>query len=68
MPFTIELDILLNKNVFSGNYAKIKIDSYNSLPLEKTLTLVNVIILIKLVFNKDKNYYDNIFLEKCSYK
>ena len=38
------------------------------MPLEKTLTLVNVIILIKLVFNKDKNYYDNIFLEKCSYK
>ena len=51
------------------NYAKIKIDSYDSLPLEKALTLHNVIILIKSVFNKDQNhYYYNIFLEKCSYQ
>ena len=27
---------------FSHNYAKIKIDSYNFFPLEKTLTLLNV--------------------------
>ena len=34
-------------------------------PLEKTLTLHKDIILIKSVFNKDKNsYYYNIFLEK----
>ena len=52
---------------FSYNYAKIKIDSYDSLPLEKTSTLHNVIILIKLVFNKyQTHYYYNIFLEKCS--
>ena len=34
---------------------------------KKTPTFHNVIILIKLVFNKN-NYYYNIFLEKCSYK
>ena len=51
------------------NYTKIKIESYNSLPLEKTLTLHNVIILNNSVFNKNKNhYYYNILLEKCSYK
>ena len=49
--------------------AKIKIDLYDSLPLEKTMTLCNVIILVKLVWNKDKNnYYYNIFLEKVSYE
>ena len=32
---------------FSHNYGRIKIDSYDSLSLEKTLTLHNVIILIK---------------------
>ena len=37
--------------VFSHNYAKIKVDSYDSLPLEKTLTLHKVIILIQSVFN-----------------
>ena len=73
MLFAIELYMLLVKNVtspfFSHNYANIKIDSYHSLTLEKTLTLCNFVILIKSVFNKDKNhYYYNIFLEKCSYK
>ena len=52
--------------VISDNHAKIKIESYDALPLEKTLTLHNVIILIKPVFNKDqKSYCYNIFLEKC---
>ena len=36
--------------IISHNYAKIKIDSYDSLPLEKALTLHNVIILIKAKF------------------
>ena len=48
---------------------KIKIDLYDSLPLEKTMTLCNVIILVELVWNKDKNnYYYNIFVEKVSYE
>ena len=52
--------------VFSLNYTKMKVDSYDSLPLEKILTLHNVIILIKSVLNKYQNqYYYNIFLEKC---
>ena len=45
--------------------AKIKVDSYNSLPLEKTMAFHNVIILIKSVCNKDKNkYYYNMFFKK----
>ena len=49
----------------SHNYAKIKVDSYDSRPLEKTLNF-HVIIPVESVFNKDKNnYYCNIFLEKC---
>ena len=52
--------------VSSLNYTKMKVDSYDSLPLEKILTLYNVIILIKSVLNKYQNqYYYNIFLEKC---
>ena len=55
--------------LFSHNYAKIKVDSYDSLPLEKTLTFHNVIIHIKSVWNKDQNhYYYSIFLEKPSYQ
>ena len=51
--------------VISHIYAKIKADSYDSLPVEKAMTFYNVIILIKSDWNKDKNnYYYNIFLEK----
>ena len=55
--------------VFSHYFTKIKVDSYDSLPIEKILTLHNVILHIKSVLNNDKNqYYYNIFLEKCSYQ
>ena len=51
------------------NFARIRIDPYNSLPIEKILTFHNVIILIKSVISKNKNsYYYNIFLEKGSYE
>ena len=46
-----------------------RMDLYNSLPIEETLTFHNVVILIKSVVNKSKNNYDyNIFLEKSSYE
>ena len=50
--------------VISFHYAKIKADSYAFLPLEKSLSFHNVIILITSVSNKDKNhYYYNIVFE-----
>ena len=56
-------------NRIKYNFAKIRIDLYNSLPIEKMLTFHNVIIIIKSFVNEDKNkYYHNIFLEKGSYK
>ena len=49
--------------------ARIRIDSYNSLPIEKKLTFPNVLTLIKSVVNEDKNNYNhNIFLEKGLYE
>ena len=51
------------------NFGIIRIDSYNSLPIEEILTFHNIIILIKSVVNKNKSeYYYNIFLENGSYK
>ena len=55
--------------IFSRYFAKIKVNSYDSLTIEKTLTLHDVIILIESALNKDKNhYYYKTFLEKCSYQ
>ena len=39
------------------NNAKVKIDSYDSLPLEKTLTLHHVIIQITSIVIHDRNHY-----------
>ena len=50
------------------NYARIKIDSYNVLPLEETLPLHKVVILIKSVCNKNQNLYYYVFLEKWLYQ
>ena len=51
------------------DFARIRIDLYNSLSIEKTLSFHYVIILIKSVVNKkESNYYCNIFLEKGSHK
>ena len=52
----------------SNNFARIKIHSYDSLPLKRTSTFHNVVILIKSVFDKDIYYYYYIFLAKCSHK
>ena len=54
--------------IFSHYHTKIEVYSYNSLVIKKTLTLHNVIILIKSVLNKDQNLYDMIFSKKCLYR
>ena len=43
--------------IISHNYEQIKFDSHDSLPPEKTLNLYNVIILVELVFNLNKNHF-----------
>ena len=51
------------------NFGKIRRDLYSSLPVDKTMTFHNVIILIKSVVSYNKNeYYYNIFLETDLYK
>ena len=51
------------------SFARIRIDSYNSLLIEKTLPFYYVIMLIKSVVNKNKaNYYYSKFLENLSYE
>ena len=52
--------------IFSHYFSKIKVASYDSLPIEKISTFHNVIIHIKSVINKDENhYYCKIILHKC---
>ena len=53
----------------SHKFARVRIDSCKSLPIEKSLTFHYVTIIIKSVAHKNKNNYDyNICLEKGSYE
>ena len=55
--------------ILSHYFAKVKVDSNDSLPIEKTLTFHNVIIHIQSSLNKDKShYYYKILLDKCTYQ
>ena len=55
--------------ILSHYFPKLKVDSYDFLPIEKILTLHNAIMHIKSILNKDKNhYYYKIILENCSYQ
>ena len=52
----------------NNNFGKIRMDSCNSLPIEKISTFHNVIRLIKSVVNKNKSeYYCNLLLETGLY-
>ena len=53
------------RHVDSFNFADIKIDPDKGFPLQKILTIYNVVILIKSAFNL--HYYKK-FLEKCSFQ
>ena len=43
--------------IFLTIFTRIKVDSYDSLPIEKVLILDNVIMHIKSVLHKDQNHY-----------
>ena len=53
----------------SGDYneknMKIKFNSEDNLPLNKTLKLHNLTVVVGFVFKEDKKYYPQVFLEEC---
>ena len=56
MLFT-ELDVIslkMGTYIFSIYFAKTKVDSYDSLPIQKRVNLHNAIRIIKFVLNRDK--------------
>ena len=57
-----------NKSGEYGKYfMKIKFDS-DSLPLNKTLKLLNMTIIVWSVFEEDGKYYPHVFLDECLYE
>ena len=65
-------DFIRSKTVNSDNndekYMKIKFNFDDHLPLNKTLELRNMIIVVSSVFHEGNKYYPQVFLEECLYK
>ena len=53
---------------YGKDFMKIKFNSDDSLPLNKTLKLHNITILVRSVFEEDGKYYPQVFLDECLYE
>ena len=57
-----------NSDSYDENYMKIKFNSDDDLPLNKTLELCSMIIFIRSVVQEGNKYYPQVFLGECLYK
>ena len=53
---------------YGKDFMKIKFNSDDNLPLNKTLKLHNVTIIIRSVFKEDGKFYPQVFLDECLYE
>ena len=49
-----------NLNLYDGKYIKIKLNSDDDLSLKKMLELLKMIIAVRVVFDEDKKYYQQV--------
>lgn len=57
-----------NSDKNDEKYIKVKLNLNDDLPLNKTLELRNMIIVVTSVFHKGNKHYPQVFLEECLYK
>ena len=53
---------------YDDNQIKIKLDSHDELPPNKTIQIPVMIIVVRIIFYKNNKYYAQVFLDECLYK
>ena len=53
---------------YGEKYMKIKFNSHDDLPLGKLLSLHDMTIVVRFVFQEDKKNYRQDFLDECLYE
>ena len=53
---------------YRKDFMKIRFESDNDLPLDKTFNIVDMIIVTASVLEKNGKFYPRIFLHECAYK
>ena len=49
-------------------YMKIKFNFDDDFPLNKTLEIRNMVIVVRSIFHEGNKYYSQVFLDECLYK
>ena len=57
-----------NSDNYDEKYMKIKFNSDDELPLNKTIEIPLRKIVVRAVFHKNNKYYLQIFLDECLYE
>ena len=60
--------ITKNSNDYDEKYMKIKFDSDDKLPLNKTIEIHSMILVVRAVFHENNKHYPQVFLDECLYK
>ena len=47
---------------------KVKFNSDDELPLNKTIGIPSMIIVLRVIFLENDQYYPQVFLDECLYK
>ena len=60
--------ITKNSDDYGEKYMKIRFDSDDKLPLNKTIEIPIMTIVVGAVFHENNKYYSHVFLDECLYK
>ena len=60
--------ITKNSDDYDEKYIKIKFNSDDKLPLNKTVEISTIAIVARAVFHENNKYYLQVFLDKCLYE
>ena len=60
--------ITKNSDNYDEKYRKIKFNSDDELPLNKTIKIPSMVIVVKAVSHKNNKSYPQVFLDECLYK
>ena len=62
------MSITKNSDDYDEKHMKIKFNSDDDLPLNKTLEICIMIIAARAAFYENNKYYPQVFLDECLYK
>ena len=60
--------ITKNPDDYDKKYMKIKFNVDDKLPLNKTIEIPSIIIVVRAIFHQNSKYYPQFFLDECLYK